>query len=426
MTRDPFATWGALMVRFRWLVLGFWVLLLLGAGLGLSPRAARALQSGGFLVPDSESTQAAESFDRAFDGANRNTLSILFRLGLGDRRRRRRPRPDLAAEDRLAALPGVRKVDSFVQTGTPLLVSRDRQSALTLVTLDGTESEIESRVGDVRAALADVPLEHYVTGQPASNVDVRQVSESDLRHAELVTLPIVALLLLLVFRTVVAAALPLVLGASSVVLALAVMYLLTLTTDISIFALNTASMIGLGLGIDFSLIVVNRFDEELAAAASARRGRRRHDGLRRSLDRVSGVTVFVGMLVLTLLFDLLVVRSMSLAVMLVAGTALLAGLTLLPGPAGGSRPADRPAGSSRPPRPQPALVPLQQDGHAPAARWLALRRRDPGRAHAADSGHRPDGGGSRVACRGASSPPRACRRSASDSGPTASSRSRSS
>ncbi|HET6317306.1 MAG TPA: MMPL family transporter, partial [Chloroflexota bacterium] len=156
------------------------------------------------------------------------------------------------------------------------------------------------------------------------------VSENDLRHAELVTLPIVGILLLLVFRTIVAASLPLLLGGASVVLALAVMYALTLFTDISIFALNTASMIGLGLGIDFSLIVVNRFDEELSrrkSTADAVIATVASSG--RSIA-YSGVTVFVGMLVLTLLFDLLVVRSMSLAVLLVAGTGVLAGLTLLP------------------------------------------------------------------------------------------------
>ena len=104
------------------------------------------------------------------------------------------------------------------------------------------------------------------------------------------------------------------------------MYLLTFSSDISIFALNTASMIGLGLGIDFSLIVVNRFDEELEMAAGQPRGRRRDDGLRWALDRVFRRDGVRGMLLLTLLFDLLVVRSMSLAVMLVAGTGVLAGL----------------------------------------------------------------------------------------------------
>jgi RND superfamily putative drug exporter len=307
-----------------------WVVALAGAGGLLAPRAAAVLQPGGFYVPDSESTAAATVLDQAFNGANRNNISVVFNF------------PNAVVDDPsvthrltqadtlLSGVPGVRHVDSYIQTGTPILVSADRHTAISVVTLDGSEKDIEARVPDLRAALQPISLEHYVTGQPASNADVREVSESDLRHAESITLPIVAILLLLVFRTVVATTLPLVLGGASVTLALALMYLLSSTTDISIFALNTASMIGLGLGIDFSLIVVNRFDEELD------NGRTPHDAVVATLASAgrsiafSGVTVFAGMLLLTLFIDLLVVRSMSLAVMLVAGTGVLAGLTLLP------------------------------------------------------------------------------------------------
>jgi putative drug exporter of the RND superfamily len=327
---DPFLRWGQAVVRLRWFIVGSWLLVLIGAGAGLAPRAAGALQSGGFFVPDAESTQAAAVLDQAFNGANRNNVSVIFQFSdatVDDPQ----IKTQLAdADSRLAAVAGVRHVDSYSQTASPLLVSRDRHTATSMVTLDGTEAQIEASVDKLRAALQPVPLEHYVTGQPASNVDLRNVSESDLRHAELITLPIVGVLLLIVFRTAVAAALPLLLGAASVILALAAMFLLSFATDISIFALNTASMIGLGLGIDFSLIVVNRFEEELdrgrtpdaaVAVTMASAGRS---------IAYSGLTVFAGMLVLTVLFDLLVVRSMSLAVMLVAGTGLLAGLTLLP------------------------------------------------------------------------------------------------
>ena len=96
-----------------------------------------ALQAGGFLVPDSESTQAAEVLDRAFDGANRNNLSILFRAGTATVDDGSVRDEITQAESRLAALPGVRHIDSYYQTGTPLLVSRDRHSAITVVTLDG-------------------------------------------------------------------------------------------------------------------------------------------------------------------------------------------------------------------------------------------------------------------------------------------------
>jgi RND superfamily putative drug exporter len=326
---DPFARLGRLIAEFRWAVLVVWLLVLVAGGL-LAPRVTKALQTGGFLVPNSESTAAAATIDREFGAANRNNLVIVFRSPT-----RTVDDADFKAEvvgatDRLAALPGIRQVDSYYRSDVSALVSRDRHSTIALVTLDGNEREVEQRVTDVRKALDGVTLEHFVTGQPASNVDVRMISEEDLRRAEFITLPIAAILLLLVFRTVVAAAIPLVLGISSVALALAVMYLLTFQTDISIFALNTASMIGLGLGIDFSLIIVNRFEEELEAGRSPAEAVAMTLATAGRSITYSSITVMLGMLVLTLLFDLLVVRSMSLAVMLVAGTSLLAGLTLLP------------------------------------------------------------------------------------------------
>ncbi len=327
---DPFVALATFVVRFRWLVVGVWLVLLVAAGSLLAPRVPRALQGGGFQVPGSESTRAAEIIDREFDAANRNTLVIVFRSDTFTVDTPPFRNAVQEAERRLAGMDGVRSIDSFFQTANPLLVGSDRRTSLSVAALTGSEREIEAFVSRVRTALADIPLEHYVTGQPASNVDVRLVSEEDLRRAEFITLPIAAILLLIVFRTLVATLIPLVLGASSVVLALAIMYLLTFQTDISIFALNTASMIGLGLGIDFSLLLVNRFDEELAA------GRRPHDAVIATMASAgrsitySGVTVFLGMLLLTLLFDLLIVRSMSLAVMLVAATSLVCGLTLLP------------------------------------------------------------------------------------------------
>jgi RND superfamily putative drug exporter len=327
---DPFAHMHATVVRYPWTVISVWLFVLVVAGGLLVPRTAKALRAGGFFVPDAESSQAAATMDREFDAANRNTVVVVFRS------------PTLTVDDgefvaqvagaerRLSLVGGVRRLTSYYQTGTPVLVGRDRHSAITQVTVDGTESEVQQRVAEIRGALDGVTLEHYVTGQPASNVDVRTVSEQDLQRAELVTLPIVAVLLLLVFRTVVAAALPLVLGVSSVVLALAAMYLVTLKTDVSIFALNTATMIGLGLGVDFSAFIVNRFEEELdAGLAPAEAAERTMATAGRSIAYSASIVV-LGMLILTVLVDLLVVRSTSLAVTLVTATGLLAALTLLP------------------------------------------------------------------------------------------------
>ena len=71
------------MVRLRWFVLAVWLVVLVGGGVTLAPRAAKALQTGGFFVPDAEATQAAAVLDQAFDGANRNNVTVLFRAPNG-------------------------------------------------------------------------------------------------------------------------------------------------------------------------------------------------------------------------------------------------------------------------------------------------------------------------------------------------------
>src|SRR5207248_3703482 len=108
------------------------------------------------------------------------------------------------------------------------------------------------------------------SGGPAFYGDVQAVSEADLRRSELISLPLAALALLLVFGSVVASAVPLIVGGSAVVAALAAIFVVAGLTPMSIFVLNLATLLGLGLGVDYSLLMTSRFREEL----SARRWRR--------------------------------------------------------------------------------------------------------------------------------------------------------
>jgi RND superfamily putative drug exporter len=329
-TSDSFARLGLLLVRFRWPVLATWIAVLVVAGGLLAPRAPKALKGGGFIDSDSESATAATLLDREFNASTFNNAVVVFRSTtetIDD--------PDFkdqvsAASDRLTRVPGVRQVQTYFSSANPLLVSPDRRTTIAIVPLAGDEGSIQEVVPGLRAALTDVTLEHYVTGTPALNHDLQTTSEQDLQRSEIFTVPIVGVLLLLVFRTVVAALLPLVVGAASIVLALAAMYLVSTLTDVSIFALNVTTMIGLGLGIDFSLVVASRFREELGS------GRTIEDALAVTMATAgrsiaySTLTVLLAMLVLTTLFNLFIVRSISLGVMIVACTGVLVGLTLLP------------------------------------------------------------------------------------------------
>ncbi len=327
---DPLARLGENVFRLRWPILIAWLVVLGVAGALLAPKASHALKGGGFIDPDSESARAASILDKEFNASTFTSAVAVFRS------------PALTVDDsvfrdqvssgaeQLSRVHGVRNVQTFYSSGNPALISPDRHTTLALIPLEGDEGQVQELVPELRAALNNLTIDHYVTGTPAVNNDLQVTSEKDLQRSEVFTIPIVLILLLLVFRTVPAALLPLAIGAGSIVLALSGLYLVSTQTPVSIFALNVTTMIGLGLGIDFSLLMANRFREELAS------GRAPQEAVAVTMATAgrsilySALTVLLAMFVLTLLFNLLIVRSISLGVMMVAFTGLIAGLTLLP------------------------------------------------------------------------------------------------
>jgi putative drug exporter of the RND superfamily len=313
----------------RWVVVATWLAVgLVAAGL-LAPRAASVVKSIGFTAPGSDSQLAADALQKDFSFSSLDTTAVVLRS------------PSLTADDSefkiqvalantwLRSQAGVRQVRDYT-SGDPTLVSADRHTTVMLVVLSGDDTEQQAAIPRLRQSLQAITLEHHVTGRAATNYDLKATSEADLRHAELITFPLVLVLLLIAFRSVVAAAIPLVLGAASVVVTMSLVYLIGLRTDLSVFVLNVCTMLGLGLGIDFSMIVVTRFRAELDA------GREVRDAVRVTMASAgrsvvySGLTVLLGMLAMTLLLDLTVIRSISLGVSLVALAAVLGALTLLP------------------------------------------------------------------------------------------------
>jgi RND superfamily putative drug exporter len=331
---DPFARFGAAMVRWRWVVLAVWLVVLVIVGGFLAPKAPKAVKGGGFIDPDSESAKAAAILDSQFNSSTFTSAVVVFHSGSATVDDPTFEAQVTSGADALSKVPGVRNVQTFYANANPLLVSADRHTTFALVPLEGNEGDIQELVPDLRASVkqsvTDVSIEHYVTGTPAVNSDLQTVSEEDLQRSEKFTIPIVVILLLLVFRTVVAAVLPLLIGVCSIVLALGGMYLVSTQTEVSVFALNVTTMIGLGLGIDFSLVMASRFRDELLKGRSVSEAVAVTTATAGRSITYSALTVLLAMFVLTLLFNLLVVRSISMGVMLVAFTALLAGMTLLP------------------------------------------------------------------------------------------------
>ncbi|MEP6995105.1 MAG: MMPL family transporter [Acidobacteriota bacterium] len=233
------------------------------------------------------------------------------------------------------SVPGVAGTLSYLDSPEPLF--RGRAGGFVVVGLDGSTASPETRMGPLREATARVrarlasgypSLELLWTGEIPLNLDVRQASSEDARTAERRALPVALLLLLAAFGSIVAALLPVSVGVLSVFLTLGVAALVARTWHLSVFVQNIASMIGLGLGIDYALLLVSRFRESLARKHSP--GLAVEDCLPRA-----GQTLFLSALPVAIGFAALLTmpgdfRSIGAAGMLVTFFTLLLALTLLP------------------------------------------------------------------------------------------------
>ncbi|MGA8257192.1 MAG: MMPL family transporter, partial [Nocardioides sp.] len=216
------------------------------------------------------------------------------------------------------------------------MVGDDGRHAQLLISLAGeTQDDYLKNYDRVFPVLeAGAGLETDVTGSFAVYSDVNDITSEDLERAELLSLPIVILLALLIFGSLVAASMPALVGLLAMIGALAVVRLITLFTEVSIFAVNVVSLIGIGLAIDYALFVISRFREELAvlpddepdAPAIA---------IRRTMSTAGRTVLFSGLTVAAAMASLLIfpqafLRSMGFGGMAAVVVAMVVALTVLP------------------------------------------------------------------------------------------------
>ncbi len=330
MPSNRFERLGRWCARHRWPVVLAWLALVVAA-IPFALQAPDALRSGGFIRPDLESAQAKALLEREI-GVAEAAVVVVFH---SDTLRAGEPAFEAAAAAAMAAVPAAEYVRSVIpHTLSTRQVSADGHTAFDIVSLDLPADDSPKALPGLRAALRQQPgLEVGLSGGPAFYGDVQEVSEADLRRSEIISLPLAALALLIVFGSVVAAGVPLVVGGAAVVIALAAIFFVAGLTPMSIFVLNLATLLGLGLGVDYSLLMTSRFREELAArgwepeaveeavAATARTAGR--------AVFFSGLTVLLGLLGLVL-FGFMILRSVGIAGAVVVALAVAAAMTLLP------------------------------------------------------------------------------------------------
>ncbi|HYI60679.1 MAG TPA: MMPL family transporter [Acidimicrobiales bacterium] len=320
-----------LSVRRRVLILVLAAVAFVAAG-AVGGGVADHLSAGGFDDPSSESSRAEDVLAERF-GTGSPNLVLLVTAEEGTTVDDATVAASAQAlTDQLAAEPDVDDVASYWSLGRPPpLRSEAADSALVVARIEGDQDHVVTRAGELRERFGGRIDGATVTtgGFAAVFGDVNHTVEEDLLRAEVIALPITIILLLLIFRGVVASLLPLAIGALSVVGTFVVLRGLAEATEVSIFALNLTTAMGLGLAIDYSLFVVSRYREELAA------GHAPHDAVVRTVRTAGRTVAFSALTVAASLCALLVfpqafLRSFAYAGVAVAALAGLCAVVVLP------------------------------------------------------------------------------------------------
>lgn len=313
----------------RWLVLFSW-LVLVAASAFFAPRLLEITSGGGIDLPDSESWRAADILQSEFNRGYRQVVEILYyhpNWQVDDPRYRNEV---LGSLNKVKTLPKVSHETTYYNTGLPGLVSPDGTATYAIINFSGKEEDIQPLIPDIRRlASEDTDLEVHVIGGPAFDFDLEKTSEKDLMRAEQYSLPVILVTLVFVFGSLVAAGLPLVLGGASVVVALAALFFIGHEVKLSVFVRNIVTMVGLGLGVDYSLFIVNRFREELVKNGSPLQAVQSTLKTAGRAVIFSGAAVVIGLAML-ILFTIVFMRSLGIGGVLVAAISVLVAVSLLP------------------------------------------------------------------------------------------------
>src|SRR5207253_2668753 len=296
-----FAAWGRFVYRYRWATLvGSGVLLAFSiAGLAMGG----TLQSGGPLTSNLESAQASRLLNSDLSSGGgpttpMSTFDFIYKsntLMVGD------PAYKDAVTASLQPIHLDPRINSLISpyvvppSSAQSLTSKDGHEALVLVQVLGTGQQALNTYTDLRSKVHSSTLTITGTGFVPVNHAFNTTLETDLQRAELVTLPVTLVLLVLIFAGLVAAGLPMGVGVLTILGGIGGTFFLNRFTDVSQYALNIVTLIGLGVSIDYSLFIVNRFRDELAKGVS------REDAVATTIATAgraitfSGLTVAVGL-----------------------------------------------------------------------------------------------------------------------------------
>jgi len=323
--------------RFRWPIVAVWVVVI-----ALSAYASAGLNdllSNRFDIPDTESTAVLNVLQKDFGQRGDSTFVLVVQTDDG------KPASPALVKDTTAA--ATRAADALGDATVGLVQTNgDLAYASIGTTLEPGKAQV--RVPAMREAIGSVPgATTYLSGQTAINRDLQPIVNEDLVRGELIAIPIAIIVLLFIFGTLIATFVPLAFALATVPTTLGIVWIAAHEINMAIYVTNLVTLIGIGIAIDYSLLVVYRFREEMLAIqrrklgpeGDARRVPLTRAEVREALDPTmeyaghavvfSGLTVAVGLAGLILL-PLPFIRSMGVGGMIIPLISILAAVTLLP------------------------------------------------------------------------------------------------
>lgn len=331
LPRSLFYRLGSLSVRRKWIVVAIWIAAIVVAGPQLAELQDR-MSNGGFEVPGSQSDRVRLALEQDFKGQYRFSDLLVFRSDKFEATEPAFRAVVLTTTEELSKAPGVGAVaDPYAALERSM--SPDRHTLITSVGLTDSQDDALTHDPELQAAVkrasAKSDVEVLLTGAAPFYSEFSRTTTHDLERAERIALPLSLLILILAFGSLVAAGMPVALALISLAVSFGIISAVAANTTVSLFTQNIASMIGIGVGIDYSLFILTRYREELRA------GRARVDAVGEAIA-TSGKAVFVSALAVvvalsgTLLVNLAAFRSMGFGAMIAVAVAATAALTLLP------------------------------------------------------------------------------------------------
>ncbi|MFB4158987.1 MMPL family transporter [Geomicrobium sp. JSM 1781026] len=324
------------MMKWNWVIIGFWIVTLI-FGIFYSSELQDRLTGGGWSVPGSDSEEAYHYVTESFETRDASSLTISIH------------HDDWVVEDdtyrqvleqtttALLEEPIVEQVYTWnhLEEGVrESFVAENGHTSIGIVELNIDEGFAQKYVPHIQERLTAIIDEEgfdvALVGTPAFWGEMNELSQEGLENAHLYALPIILMILIVVFRSAVSAMIPLFLSSISIVGTLTVLTFISLNMEMSVFVLDAALMLGIGVGIDFTLIFLKRFQEELQTS-----GENLHEAINQTMRDsgssivYSGLTI-IGTMAALLFVEIAAVRSIAIGIIVVVTLLLLVGLTLLP------------------------------------------------------------------------------------------------